>query len=194
MKLVSMLFLFCLALLAGCATDNGYVDAQKEASIAHSKTQSDIAAVRLKSIEAIAASNASDSAKAMGFMALMAQNQTTQAQPYLQPPQQSAALQWAQVLVPGLTQIAGIHANMQVATTQSNNAATVANGTNAAFVGIAGKIQAAPTVTTTTTTDRHDVVSPTPITVTPIVQITPTVIAPTVVTPIVTPVPVVTVP
>lgn len=60
------------------------------------------------------------------------------------------ALQWTSVLLPSLTNLYGISANRSIATTQSNNAAATAASTNAAFVGMAGQIQAPqPSVTTT---------------------------------------------
>jgi len=62
------------------------------------------------------------------------------------------ALQWASILVPGLTQVAGMRYNYLSNQTQSNNAAAVAVSTNSTMVGIAGKIQSAPTTNTTTNT------------------------------------------
>jgi hypothetical protein len=60
------------------------------------------------------------------------------------------ALQWTSVLLPSVTNLYGISANRQIAITQSNNAAATAASTNAAFVGMAGKIQAPQSNITTT--------------------------------------------
>lgn len=62
------------------------------------------------------------------------------------------ALQWTSVLLPSVTNLYGISANRQIAITQSNNAAATAASTNAAFVGMAGKIQAPQANVITTTT------------------------------------------
>ena len=182
--------IFAALVLAGCASSDYALYAKGQAESDTARHNAD--AAKYKAMADIAATG-TDSAKVAAVMALAlgAQGSAGQAS-RLQAPQASSALQWAQVLVPGLTQMAGIAANMQVATTQSNNAARVAESTNASFVGIASQIQAAPTLTTTTTsTDRHDVVTPAPVVVTPVTVIEPTVIAPTVIQPLVQVVPIV---
>ncbi len=181
MKRLSLLIACAALALAGCASNDYALYAKGQAESDTARHNAD--AAKYKAMADIAAAG-TESAKVAAVMALAlgAQGSTGQGN-RLQAPQASSALQWAQVLVPGLTQIAGIAANMQVATTQSNNAARVAESTNASFVGIASQIQAAPTITTTTTTDRHDVVTPAPVVVTPVTPIVPTVIAPTVITP-----------
>jgi hypothetical protein len=60
-------------------------------------------------------------------------------------------LQWTSILLPSVTQIYGINRQAQVGIAQSNNATALGVSTNAAFVGIAGKIQAPGSITTTTT-------------------------------------------
>ncbi len=52
------------------------------------------------------------------------------------------ALQWASILIPGLTQVAGMRYNYLSNQTQSNNAASVAISTNGTLATIAGRIQA----------------------------------------------------
>jgi len=109
----------------------------------------------------------------------------------IQAPQRSDALQWASILVPGLTQVAGMRYNYLSTVTQSNNSTALGVSTNATFANIAGKIQAAPTITTTTlsgtgnlgsgtysATDRHDITTPTPVVITPVITVEPTVITP----------------
>ena len=191
MKRLTLLIACAALALTGCASNDYALYAKGQAESDTARHNAD--AAKYKAMADIAATG-TDSAKVAAVMALAlgAQGSAGQAS-RLQAPQASSALQWAQVLVPGLTQIAGIAANMQVATTQSNNAARVAESTNASFVGIASQIQAAPTITTTTTTttDRHDVVTPAPVVVTPVTVIEPTVIAPTVIQPVVQVVPIV---
>lgn len=189
--------------LGGCATNDYalYAESNAKMQIAKSNAESE----KYKAMSAIAASG-TEAAKVAAVMAIALGGQATaNGAAQLSAPQQSNALQWAQVLVPGLTQVAGIAANMRVATVQSNNATTLGVSTNESFVGIAGKIQApaANNTTTTTetlsgtgvlgsgtynTTDSHNNV---PVVVTPVVQVTPTVINPTIVPPVVTQNPVV---
>lgn len=165
--------ILCLLLalaMTGCATNPEYIQYAKSAeaaSVARSNALAEIA------------KSGDGSAKVAAVMALAfgAGNQQMQA------PQASGALQWASILVPGLTQIAGIAANMHIGITQSNNAARVAESTNGTMLGIAGQIQAAPTITTTT--DRHDVYTPAPV-ITPVTPIVPVVVnPPTVIEPVV---------
>jgi hypothetical protein len=61
-------------------------------------------------------------------------------------------IQWTSILLPSLTNIYGINKQAQVGIAQSNNATTLGVSTNAAFVGLAGKIQAPASNITTTTT------------------------------------------
>ena len=78
----------------------------------------------------------------------------------------TTALQWASVLVPGAVQAYGITANMQLGVRQSDNGASVARSTNDTFFGIASRIQAPVTITNT---DRHDVITPTPVVTQPVI-------------------------
>lgn len=137
-----------MILLTGCANQDYalYAKAQSDVEIARHNAD----AAKYKAMGDIAASG-DQSAKVAAVMAL-AMGQGNAPQQVMQAPQASTALQWAQVLVPGLTQIAGISANMRVGLAQSDNSSKVAISTNEAFVGIAGKIQA-PAATTTTTTN-----------------------------------------
>jgi hypothetical protein len=62
------------------------------------------------------------------------------------------ALQWTGLLLPTIGQVYSINKQTQVGIVQSNNATALGVSTNAAFVGLAGKIQApAANVSTTTT-------------------------------------------
>jgi len=60
-------------------------------------------------------------------------------------------LQWTSVLLPTATQIYSVGKQAQIGIAQSNNARDLGVSTNAAFVGLAGKIQAPGAITTTTT-------------------------------------------
>jgi hypothetical protein len=150
--------------LSGCATEQ-YAQ--------YAKSYEASAVAQANALRAIAESG-SDTAKVAAVMALVAgQNSRT-----LQAPQ-NEALQWASILIPSLTQAYGIAKSADVAMNSSNNAALVANGTNAAFISMAGKIQApAANVTTTlsgtgnlgsgtySTLDNHTV-TPAPVVVAP---------------------------
>ena len=202
MKTILTFLLVALA-LTGCST-NDYAQ--------YSKAQTDIAtarhaadAAKYKAMSDIAASG--DSGAKIAAVMAMAMGGGGGAQNTIQAPQASQALQWASILVPGLTQVAGMRYNYLSQQTQSNNATALGISTNSTFAGIAGKIQAPGAITTTTlsgtgnlgsgtysTTDRHDVTSPAPVVITPVVQVVPTVIQPTVITPVVQVVPIVSTP
>ena len=91
----------------------------------------------------------------------------------------TTALQWASVLVPGAVQAYGLVEAGRTARMQSSNATTLGVSTNGTFGAIAGLIQAPGAITNT---DRHDVVTPAPVVVTPP--------APVVITPVVQVVPI----
>lgn len=204
MKTIVTLIFFALT-LTGCAS-NDYAQ--------YSKAQTDIAtarhaadAAKYKAMSDIAASG--DSGAKIAAVMAMALGGNSGVQTTIQAPQASQALQWASVLVPGLTSVMGMRYNYLSTVTQSNNAAATAISTNSTFAGIAGKIQAPGAITTTTlsgtgnlgsgtysTADRHDVLNTSPV-ITPVVQVVPTVVTPvvqvvpTVITPVVQVVPVV---
>lgn len=210
-----LLLLFFVAILAGCSSTEQYkLYADSHAQMETAKYNAE--AAKYKAMSDIA-NNGTESAKVAAVMAIalggnVGGNRTNG----LQAPQQSEALQWAQILVPSVVQTVGIVANRKIATTQSNNAAAVAQSTNATFLGMAGQIQApAANVTTTNTDDHTQNLSGTGVlgsgtystnelsgtgttgagnytTSTPV--FTPTVITPTAVAPIVTPVVVTPVP
>jgi hypothetical protein len=133
--------------LVGCATNDYSIYAKSQATVETAKYNAE--AAKYKAMGEIAASG-TEAAKVAAVMALALGNQSSNQQTSLQAPQASTALQWAQVLVPGLTQVASIAANMRVGIVQSDNSAKVAVSTNDAFLGMSSKIQAAPTNTTTT--------------------------------------------
>lgn len=150
MKIKTLAIIAAIA-LSGCASQDYQLYAENNAKIEIAKANAE--AERYKALGAIASGN--DTAAKVGAtvaLAISGNNGGAKDQSQLQAPQANQALQWASILVPSVTQLYGISANMRVAMTQSDNAAKVATSTNDAFVGIAGKIQApAPNVTTTNT-------------------------------------------
>lgn len=186
----SLLLLVTTVLLAlgGCSTMQyeHYAKAAEASSVARSKALADIAA------------QGDSSAKVAAVMALA----LGAGQQQLQAPAPNEALQWAQVLVPGLTQALGMRYNYLSTVAQSNNAAAVAVSTNATMQGIAGQIQS-PGATSTTTSTINNALSGTgtlgsgaystsdnhTTTSSPIV--TPVITNPTVITPVVQVVPVI---
>lgn len=180
-----ILSITCAALLAlsGCATTDYENYTRAHASAESARHAAD--AEKYKALASVAATG-SDTARVAAVMALALGNGAGQGasapgSPALRAPEaNNTLLQWAAVLVPGITQAYGIHANMRLGMTQSDNSASVARSTNDTMRGIAGLIQAPGAVTNI---DRHDTVTPAPVVVTPP--------APVVVTPVVQVVPVV---
>jgi hypothetical protein len=187
--------------LTGCASTDYDRYAKAQTDMATARHNAD--AEKYKAFAAIATSG--DSTSKVAAVMAMAMGGNSGAQNAIQAPQASQALQWASILVPGLTQVAGMRYNYLSQQTASNNATALGASTNATMLGIAGKIQA-PVVTlpqanvsTTTTTDshnstlsgtgtlgsgaystqdRHDVTSPAPLVITPVIAQTPVVITP----------------
>jgi hypothetical protein len=161
--------------LTGCASTE-YADyAKAQGDIA--RANADAQTARYTALSKVAETG-SESSRIAAVMALaLGTNTQGQAVQQVQAPAPSQALQWAQVLVPSLTNIATIAVNAKVAANSADNAARVAESTNATFAAIASKIQAPVTVvpqavnqvvaapvlpqanitTTTTSTDNHAV-------------------------------------
>lgn len=157
-----LVLIFALA-LTGCATTDYESYAKAQGDIARAKSDSDTA--RYAALSEIAKTG-SESARVAAVVALaVGGGSSSQATQQVQAPAPSQALQWASIIVPSLTNIAGMHYASRTAITSAESAATVAKSTNEAFVGIASKIQApvvaaavlpqANVTTTTTTTDNH---------------------------------------
>lgn len=204
------IFAFVVAvLLSGCASVEYEQYARAQEAVASAKSQSEMA--RFKAMADIAAAGDS-AAKVAAVMALSMGQGSGAASPQIVPPAPNQALQWASILVPGLTQMYGIRANADVAMRGSDNALATSIATTGGFVSLAGRIQAPGAVTTTTMTDRndsiftlsgtgtlgggsysltdrHDVSTPAPVVITPtvITPVTPTV--PVVITPVFQPAP-----
>jgi len=185
------LTLLSLLVLAGCASPEYAQYSKAQTDIAVARHTAD--AAKYKAMADIAAQGDS-SAKVAAVMAMALGSNTNGAQTAIQAPQANAALQWASILVPGLTQVAGMRYNYLSQQTASNNATALGISTNTTFAGISGKIQAPGPITNNTlsgtgtlgsgaysTQDRHDVTSPTPVVVTPVTPTVPVIVNPPVV-------------
>jgi hypothetical protein len=166
----------CSVALTGCATKEyqAYADVHK----AHAQAQ----AARYQALADIA-KQGDTTAKVAAVMSL--QMGGAQGQAHIAAPKSfgEQMLQWTAVLLPSVTQIYSVGKQAQVGITQSNNAREIGISTNAAFVGLAGKIQA-PGAVTTTTTNTDSTHAPTVVTQpTPLVvnQPTPVILRPEVV-------------
>ena len=174
MKLIATIL--CALALTGCATKEyqAYADVHK----AHAQAQ----AARYQALADIA-KQGDTTAKVAAVMSL--QMGGAQGQSHIAAPKSfgEQMLQWTAVLLPSMTQIYSVGKQAQVGITQSNNAREIGISTNAAFVGLAGKIQA-PGAVTTTTTNTDSTHAPTVVTQpTPLVvnQPTPVILRPEVV-------------
>ena len=142
MKLLATIL--CALAMTGCATKEyqAYADAHKAQAAAQTARYQALADI---------AKQGDTTAKVAAVMSLQmgaAQNQTQIAAPKSFGEQM---LQWTSVLLPSVTQIYSVGKQAQIGIAQSNNATALGVSTNAAFVGLAGKIQAPGAVTTTTT-------------------------------------------
>lgn len=195
MKLNKTLLSFILALgLVGCASPDYVQYSKAMQEIAISKNLADTE--KYKALASIAISGDS-AAKVAAVMTLSSLGGATQGQSSLVQPQPNVALQWASILVPGITQVAGMRYNYMSQSVSSNNATALGMSTNSTFSSIAGKIQA-PTVINTlsgtgtlgsgaySTSDNHSIFTEAPFAV-PTVITPVTVIEPIVVTPVITP-------
>jgi hypothetical protein len=160
MKLIATIL--CALALTGCATAEyaAYADIHKAQAASQTARYQALAEI---------AKQGDTAAKVAAVMSLQmgaVQNQTQIAAPKTFGDQ---LLQWTSVLLPTATQIYSVGKQAQIGIAQSNNARDLGVSTNAAFVGIAGKIQApaanvATTSTTTTTTSTDSTHAPTIVT------------------------------
>ena len=126
----------------GCATNKDYqLYAETQQKIAHAQAMSDTA--RYAALAEIA-KTADPGARVAAVMSINFGSQSGNSPRVQQvnPPKTfgDTALQWTSILLPSLTNIYGITANRQVAVTQSNNAASVAQSTNATFATMNGNM------------------------------------------------------
>jgi lipopolysaccharide biosynthesis regulator YciM len=150
-----MILITSILMLAGCATSSDYSRYAAMQAQIH-KSQSDAEIAKANAIKELGATGG-DAAKVAAVMALMIPSGGQYQQQIAAPRSVSEQIRdWVGILVPSLIQGYGIHANQQIAVTQSNNNRDVAVSTNSAFVGIAGKIQAPAANVTSTFTDSHN--------------------------------------
>jgi hypothetical protein len=144
MKLAAII-LTALA-LTGCATGQqyqAYADAHKAQAAAQTARYQALADI---------AKQGDTTAKVAAVMSLQMGGQQQQSQIAAPKTVGDHLIQWTSILLPSLTNIYGINKQASVGIAQSNNATALGISTNAAFVGLAGKIQApAANVTTTST-------------------------------------------
>jgi hypothetical protein len=141
MKKTLMAAACSLILLSGCASNDYKLYAETQQSIARSQAMAETA--RYAALTEIA-KTADPGARVAAVMSINFGSQGGNG-PRVQQiaaPRTfgDAALQWTSVLLPSLTNIYGITANRQVAITQSNNAAAVAQSTNATFATMNGNM------------------------------------------------------
>ena len=126
----------CFLSFSGCSTTEEY-KAYIDAQIAQSKAQE----ARYKALSDIAQMG-DTTAKVAAVMALTDSNSRNQNSVSAPVTGGQQALQWASVLLPTATQIYSVNKSTQLGMRQSDNATVLGVSTNAAFVGMASKIQA----------------------------------------------------
>ena len=157
MKLLALAV--CALALSGCATAEyqAYADAHKAQAAAQTARYQALAEI---------AKQGDTTAKVAAVMSLqMGSQQNTQ----INAPKSWAdyALQWTGLLLPTFGQVYSVNKQTSLGMRQSDNATALGISTNAAFVGIASKIQAPAaniTTTTTTTTNTDSTHAPTVVT------------------------------
>lgn len=131
------------AILGGCAATGEY-QAYADAHKAHAAAQT----ARYQALAKIAEMG-DTTAKVAAVISLQSGGQAAQPQVAAPVSRGQTALQWASILVPGVTQAWGISQSTRLGIRQSDNATALGISTNSAFVGMAGQIQApAANVTT----------------------------------------------
>lgn len=138
-------FALCLAFLAGCASTEQY-SAYVAAEVAKAEAKATAEVARYRAL-AIIGSTGGETAKVAAMISIA---QGAPAQPAgtgLAPPRSGsdAALQWASILVPGLTQAYSINRNTSLAIRQSDNALAATQSTNSTMLGF-GQLINSPVV------------------------------------------------
>ena len=182
--MLKKLTVVCIAafVLTGCSTAGDYyksVDTSNARNVEMVKAQAAADVARYQALAQIAQSGDS-AAKVAATMAIaMSGNVGQQRQAAVAQPMQSEALQWASVLVPGVTQGLSIYYNTKAQMNASDNATALGMNTNSTFATFASEINDPTVVMQPTPTV---VTQPTPITVT---QPAPIIVRPEVVNPVV---------
>lgn len=179
-KLVIPVFLLSLV---GCASNDYKLYAETQQEIARSRAVAETA--RYQALAEIAKTGDATSKVAATMAIAMGQNSSDKKDQTVAAPKSpgDTALQWASIIVPSATQLAGIASNAYVAVkqsnnqtktaiNQSNNATEVAKDTNSTMQGIAGMITVPEPTVVTVTNQEAVVVDPTvvnPVVVDPVV-------------------------
>jgi len=155
MKLIAIIL--CALSLTGCAHEYAaYAEAHKAQASAQTARYQALAEI---------ARQGDTTAKVAAVMSL--QMGSAQQNTQINAPKSWAdyALQWTGLLLPTFGQVYTINKQTSLGMRQSDNATALGISTNAAFVGIASKIQApAANITTTTTTNTDSTHAPTVVT------------------------------
>lgn len=124
-------------LMVGCASTNyeTYIKAQRDMAEEYSKAE----VARVKAIADIA-KKSKDSASQVAAVMSLAMINTNHSNYAIAPPQ-NEALQWASVLVPGLTNVAAGYFGYSLGKATSDNAREVSISTNNAFANMGGSIE-----------------------------------------------------
>lgn len=124
-------------LLAACATTDyeSYIKAQRDIAEEYSKAE----VARVKAIENIARTSTDPSARVAAVMSLAMVNGNSSKFVVAPPPNE--ALQWASVLVPGITNIAAGYFGYSLGKATSDNAREVSISTNNAFMGMGSSLE-----------------------------------------------------
>lgn len=167
--------------LTGCSTAGDYyksVDASNVHNVSLAKAHAEAEAIRYQALMRIAESGDA-TAKVAATMALALGAGTRQAQAAVAQPQRSEALEWASILVPGVTQGLSIYYNAKASINANNNATALGLNTNQTFGKFASEINSPVVVTQP---DPVVVTQPQPLIVKPEV-VNPVVVDPVIVQP-----------
>jgi len=173
MGMMKLLITAAALVLTGCSTAGDYyksVDASNAHNVSLAKAHAEAEAVRYQALMRIAESGDA-TAKVAATMALALGANTRQAQAAVAQPQRSEALEWASILVPGVTQGLSIYYNTKASINANDNATRLGINTNQTFGQFASEINAPVVVT-----------QPDPVIVT---QPAPVIVPPTVVNPVI---------
>lgn len=145
----STLLLFLVAALTGCSNMGDYyksVDQTNIRAVEAERARAEADQARYMALARIAESGDA-TAKVAAAMALAVGSSASLRTGLIAPSQpQNEALQWASILVPGITQGLGIRYNAMTAINASNNATQLGISTNAAFTHFGSEISKLPLV------------------------------------------------
>ena len=134
--------------LTGCASYGDYyasVDSANARQVEAQRAQAEADAIRFQALMRIAESG-DETAKVAATMALALTGQRPVAPMATPAVPQNEALQWASILVPGVTQGLSIYYNTRLGMRQSDNATALGLNTNATFGQFASEIAKPPVV------------------------------------------------